>query len=162
MEMRNGFGSRTKKTAIGASVVLGSLGIGGAGFALLDGGNASATGTPAATTTAPNATKGHKVGRFLRRHTVESTITVKTKNGYETYNLIRGTVVAMSPTSSPTSITVNSPDGTSLTATINSSTKFHNTTDAQLAKGDKVAVLAEAGVARWVNAPKTTTSGATS
>jgi hypothetical protein len=158
MEMRNGFGSRTKKTAIGASVVLGSLGIGGAGFALLDGGNASATGTPAATTTAPNATKGHKVGQFLRRHTVESTITVKTKNGYETYNLIRGTVGA----TSPTSITVNSPDGTSLTATINSSTKFHNTTDAQLAKGDKVAVLAEAGVARWVNAPKTTTSGATS
>jgi maltose-binding protein MalE len=156
--MRNGFSSRAKKTAIGASVVLGSLGIGGASFALLDGGNASATGTPAATSTQPNATKGQKVGQFLRRHTVESTITVKTKNGYETYNLIRGTVGAISPTS----ITVNSPEGTSLTATINSSTKFHNTTDAQLATGDKVGVLAEAGVARWVNAPKTTTSGATS
>jgi hypothetical protein len=150
--MRNGFSSRAKNTAIGASAVLGSLGIGGASFALLDGGNASATGTPAATSTPPNATKGHKVGQFLRRHTVES------KNGYETYNLIRGTVGAISPTS----ITVNSPDGTSLTATINSSTKFHNTTDAQLATGDKVGVLAEAGVARWVNAPKTTTSGATS
>src|SRR5580700_2302619 len=96
--MRNGFSSRAKKTAIGASVVLGSLGIGGAGFALLDGGNASATGPPAATTP-PTTTKGHKLGQFLRRHTVESTITVKTKNGYETYNLIRGTVGAISPTS---------------------------------------------------------------
>lgn len=156
--MRNGFGSRAKKTAIGASVVLGSFGIGGAGFALLDGGTASATGTPAAPTTHPGATKAKKVGQFLRRHTVESTITVKTKNGYETYNLIRGTVGAISPTS----ITVTSPDGTSLTATINSSTKFHNTTDAQLGTGDKVGVLAEARVARWVNAPKTTTSGASS
>ena len=49
--MRNGMSTRAKKVAIGASVVLGSLGIGGAGFALLGAGTASAaTTTPSAST----------------------------------------------------------------------------------------------------------------
>ena len=40
--MRNGLTSKTKKVAVGATVVLGSFGIGGAGLALLNGGTASA------------------------------------------------------------------------------------------------------------------------
>ena len=160
--MGNGLSSKSKKTAIGASVVLGSFGIGGAGFALLSGGTASATAAPSTATASPN-TKGQAVRKFLRRHTVDATVTVKTKNGYETLSLARGTVGAISiSTGSTGSITVNSPDGTSLTARINAQTKFHNTTEQQLATGDKVGVLAYEGVAKWVNTPKTTTSGASS
>jgi len=154
--MRSGLSTKAKKVAIGASVVLGSFGIGGAGFALLSGGTASAATTTPSTST--SSTKGQELRKFLRRHTVDATISVKTKNGYETLDLARGTVGAISSTS----ITVDSPDGTSLTAAINAQTKFHNTTDGQLAQGDKVGVLAYEGVARWVNAPKTTTSGGSS
>lgn len=149
--MKNGWSTKAKKTAIGASVVLGSFGIGGAGFALLDGGSVSAATTPS---TATPAAKVQALRKFVRRHTVDATITVKTKNGYETYNLARGTVASISSSS----ITVDSPDGTTLTATIGAQTKFHNTTDAQLATGDKVGLLAHNGGAVWVNTPKTTTS----
>jgi hypothetical protein len=148
--------TRAKKVAIGASVVLGSLGIGGAGFALLNGGTASAaTTTPSAST---STAKGQDLRKFVRRHTVDATITVKTKNGYETFDLARGTVGAISTTS----ITVDSPNGTTLTAAINTGTKFHNTTEAQLATGDKVGVLAYEGAAKLVNAPKTTSSSSSS
>jgi len=148
--------SRCKRTVIGTAVVLGSVGIGGAGFAALSGGGASAaTSTPTTTTKSPN------LHRFIRRHTIDAVITIKTKSGYETLDLARGTVGSISPSS----ITVDSPNGTSLTASITSATKFHNTTEAQLGVGDKVGVLAYEGVARWVNAPKppsTSTSTSTS
>jgi len=147
--------SATKKAAIGASVVLGSLGIGGASAALLGAGSASAATNPPSTGTP--SSQGTKAQHFLRRHSVDGTITVKTKNGFETLNFARGTVGAISSSS----ITVNSPDGTSLTATIDAQTKFHNTTDAQLAQGDKVGVLAYQGVARVVNAPKAGTPSST-
>jgi hypothetical protein len=147
--------SRTKKAAIGASVVLASLGLGGATAAFVGAGSASAaTGT---STPASQPTKGHNVRKYLRRHTVDATITVKTKNGYETLDLARGTVGSISPTS----ITVDSPDGTTLTATINAQTKFHNTTDQTLQLGDKVGVLAYEGVAKRINAPKTAGSSTT-
>jgi hypothetical protein len=155
MSMRNGWSTRAKKTAVGASVVLGSFGIGGAGIALLDGGTASAATTPSTPSTAPTAgAKGHDLRKFVRRHTVDATITVKTKNGYETFDLARGTVGSISTGS----ITVDSPNGTTLTATITAQTKFHNTTATELATGDKVGVLSYEGVAKWVNTPKTTTS----
>lgn len=147
--------NRTKKAAIGASVVLASLGLGGAGAALIGGGTASAaTGT---STPAGSTTKVHHPGRYVLRHTVDATITVKTKNGYETFNLARGTV----DTISTTSITVDSPDGTSLTATINAQTKFRNTTDSELQPGDKVGVIAYQGVAKRITAPKAAGSSTT-
>jgi hypothetical protein len=156
--MSNAMTSNAKKAAIGASVVLGSLGIGGAGFALVGGGTAAAAATPSTGTANPNATKAQDLSQFLRRHTVDATMTVKTKNGYETYDIARGTVGSISPSS----ITVDSPNGTTLTATINAQTKFHNTTEALLPVGAKVGVVAEQGVAKLVNTPKTTTSGASS
>jgi Domain of unknown function (DUF5666) len=151
--------NRFKRTAIGAAVVLGSVGLGGAGFAVLSGGGASAatsTSSPASTPTA--TTKDQKLQRFLRRHTVSATFTIKTKSGYETLDLVRGTVSSISPTS----ITVNSPNGTTVTASIDSSTKFHNTSDAVLGDGDKVGVLAYDGVARSVNAPKSASTSSSS
>jgi len=146
--------SRTKRTAIGAGAVLGSLGLGGAGFALVSGGNAGAASSTASSP-APGSTtaKGHT--HMLLRRAVNATVTIKTKDGYETLELARGTVTSISSSS----ITVQSPNGTSMTATINSSTRFHNTTEQQLANGDKVGVLSYEGVARWVNAPKSSTSG---
>lgn len=155
--------SRIRRIALGGAVVLGSAGIGGASFAALSGGGASATtstntpatGTPATGT--PSA-KGQKVHQFIRRHTVDATFTIKTKNGYETLDLARGTVGSISPTS----ITVDSPNGSTLTASITSATKFHNTSVNQLANGDKVGVLASNGVARSISAPKAPASGPTS
>ncbi len=151
--------SRFKKIAVSGAAVLGSVGLGGAGFAVLSGGGASAaTSASSPASTSPATTKAQKVHRFLRRHTVDATITVKTKDGYETLDLARGTVGSISPTS----ITVNSPNGTSLTASITSVTKFHNTSESQLGQGDKVGVLAYEGVARWVNAPKSSSTSASS
>jgi len=151
--------SKARKAAIGTGLVLGSLGVGGGTAALLSGASASAATSPPSTATPKaGAATGQKIRRYLRRHTVDATITVKTKNGYETLNLARGTVGAISSTS----ITVNSPDGTSLTASINAQTKFHNTSVGQLSTGDKVGVLASAGVAKVINAPKLPTSSSAS
>jgi hypothetical protein len=156
--MRNQMSSKAKKVAIGASLVLGSLGIGGAGFALVGAGTASAAATPSTGTAKPDATKGQDLRKFLRRHTVDATVTVKTKDGYETLSLARGTVGAISTTS----ITVDPVSGPPLTGSITDQTKFHNTTEAELAPGDKVGLLVDDGVARLVNAPKTTTPAPTS
>ena len=60
------------------------------------------------------------------------------------------------------SMLTGAPLRTTLTATINAQTKFHNTTEALLPVGAKVGVVAEQGVAKLVNTPKTTTSGASS
>lgn len=148
---------RTKRAVVGAGLALGTLGIGGAA-AIVGTSTASAATTTPSTTAPANGARAQKLRKFLRRHTVHSTITVKTKSGYETVDLARGTITAISSGS----ITVKSPDGVSLTATINDKTKFHNTTEQQLADGDKVGVLALDGVARRVNAPPTTSSGSSS
>jgi hypothetical protein len=143
--------SRTKKTLIGTSVALGSFGIGGAAFAVVNGGGATAAGTAPATasTAKPGATQGQKVRMFLRRHTVHSTLTVQTKNGFETVNLIRGTVTAWGGGS----ITVQAADNSSVTASITPQTKFHNTTEQTLGKGQKVGLVAVGGNARLIAAP---------
>lgn len=142
--------SKTRKGAVGMTVVLASLGLGGAGAALIGSGTASAAGSTSTTKTAHPRLS-------LLRHTVDGTISVKTKNGYQTLDFARGTVGSISTTS----ITVDSPDGTSLTAAINGQTKFHNTTDQELQPGDKVGVIAEQGVAKLVNAPKSASSSTT-
>ncbi|MGH9046981.1 MAG: hypothetical protein ACRDVW_06670 [Acidimicrobiales bacterium] len=142
--------TRVKKAAIGLSVALGSVGIAGAGFAVTNGASASAA-TKQSASASHNPTKAQQVRRLLLRHTVDATITVKTKSGYETLDLARGTVGSISSTS----ITVDSPNGSTLTASITQDTKFHNTTEGALANGSKVGVLSYEGVARQINAPKT-------
>lgn len=147
--------SNLRKIILGASVALGSLGIGGLGVALVSGGNASGATSSSSTGTNNTLKPAQRMGRFLFRHTVDATVTVKTKNGYQTFDLARGTVQSISSTS----ITVDSPDGTSLSATIDSQTKFFNTTEGQLSTGDKVGVVASQGVARAIRTPKTPSSG---
>ncbi len=148
--------SKTKKAVVGASVVLGSMGIGGASFALVNGGGAGAATSSPQTSTTHNPPKGRMIGRFLLRHTVDATLILHTKNGYQTLSAARGTV-----TVNGSQITVTPPEGSPLTATITSTTKFHNTSQQQLTTGDKVAVVALGGNALVVAGPHQTapTSG---
>ena len=142
--------SRTKTTLIGASVALGSFGIGGATFALVNGGSAqAATTTPSATTSNGTQTPAQKIRRFLLRHTVHATLTEQTKSGFQTINLIRGTVTAYGNGQ----ITVQAADNTTLSATITAQTKFHNTTEQTLATGQKVGLVAVGNDARAILAP---------
>jgi hypothetical protein len=148
--------SRTKKTLIGASVALGSFGIGGATFALVNGGSAQAAGTASGTpTSGQGATQAQQVRRFLLRHTVHATLTEKTKSGFQTVNLIRGTVTAYGSGS----ITVQAADNSSVTATITDQTKFHNTTEESLGTGQKVGLIAVGNDARAILAPKSASTG---
>lgn len=146
--------TRTKKTLIGASVALGSFGIGGATFALVNGGSAQAAGTTSGTpSAAPNASKAQQVRKFLLRHTVQATLTERTKSGFQTVNLIRGTVTAYGGGS----ITVQAADNNSVTATITDQTKYHNTSASSLGTGQKVALIAVGSDARAILAPKAAT-----
>jgi hypothetical protein len=147
--------SRTKKVIAGASVVLGSFGIGGATFALLNGGSAQAAGTTPTTASAhAGSTQGQTIRKFLRRHTVHSTLTVRTKNGFETVNIIRGTVTAYGSGS----ITVQAADNSTVTATITAQTKFHNTSEQSLGTGQKVGMVAVGSDASLIVAPKSPTT----
>jgi hypothetical protein len=147
---------RTKKTLIGASVALGSFGIGGAAFAVVNGGTAQAAGASStAGTTNPHAT-ALQIRKFLLRHTVHATLTERTKSGFETVNLIRGTV----STYAGGSITVTAADNSSVTATITAQTKFRNTSAGTLGTNQKVAMVAIGSDARLIVAPKSSSSTA--
>jgi hypothetical protein len=144
------FSSKAKKTVVGASVVLGSLGIGAGSVAWLNAGSASA-----ATTTSPSTnTKAGHLGLGLLRRSVDGTISVKTKTGYVTAHFARGTVGAISSTS----ITVNSPDNTSLTGTINGTTKYHGTAAGQITQNEKAGLVVVNGVARLIAVPSSSSS----
>jgi hypothetical protein len=118
-----------------AVAVAGSLGAGGVLLAAT-GGTAGAA-TPPSGTTAP----AHP-GGVLRR-AVDGTV-----------QFARGTV----GTYANGSLTVDSPDGTSLSGQVTSSTKFHNTTSTSLSHGDRVGMVVENGNVLVVNAPKAASS----
>ncbi|WP_375501836.1 hypothetical protein [uncultured Jatrophihabitans sp.] len=90
--------------------------LGASTAALATTGSASTGGTPSTNSAkSPNSTKQHSP---LRR-AVHAEITVKTKKGYVTRDLIRGTVTAVSATS----ITVLAADKTSETYAVGKATK---------------------------------------
>jgi hypothetical protein len=138
--------TRTKQVAVGAGVLLASLGIGGTAFA--------ATGSTTAQTPS-TATKGtHPKLRALLRHSVVDTRVVKTKTGYVTIESIKGTVNAVDSTS----ITVAAGNGTQVTATIGANTRFVRVTQASLATGDKVGLVEVGSAARLIVGPKVAVS----
>lgn len=141
--------SRTKKVVVGTGVVLSSMGIGAAGFALSSGGSAGAASTPSASTT-QNRTRAPMFVRFLRSHAVDATVTLKTKSGFETLSLARGTVTAYANGQ----ITVTPPAGSAVQGTVTSTTKFHNTSAQTLATGDRVAIGVRDGNVVVVAGPK--------
>jgi hypothetical protein len=116
--------------------------VGAGTAALATTGSGTTSGTPGATTAAGQHGKGahkqgRKNGRMLLRKLAHGQIVVKTKQGFVTHDLIRGTVTAVSPTS----ITVESLDKKSETFTITKATKVRVRSGgaAALSSIDKVA-----------------------
>jgi len=139
--------TRTKQVAVGAGVLLASLGIGGTAFAATTGSSTGQTPSTATKTAHPKL-------RALLRHSVVDTRVVKTKTGYVTIESIKGTVSAVDPTS----ITVAAGNGTQVTATIGANTHFVRVTQASLATGDKVGLVEVGSAARLIVGPKVAAS----
>ena len=146
--MKNRWSTRTKKVAVGAGVLLTSLGIGGTAFAAT---SSSAGATPSTATKVQ-----HPKLRALLRHSVVDTRVVKTKNGYVTIESVKGTVATIDSTS----ITVTAGNGTQVTATIGSTTRFVRLTQASINPGDKVGLVEVGSTARLIVGPKASTTPA--
>jgi hypothetical protein len=79
---------------------------------------------------------------------------VRTKSGFQTIDIDRGTIGSISSTS----ISLTRPDGVVVTATISSTTKFAGLTQAQVAVGDKAAVIQSSGTAISIRSRTATSS----
>jgi hypothetical protein len=135
--------TRARKVALGAGVLLTSLGISGSAYA--------ATGSSSTSPTPSTATKSHHPKlRALLKHSVVDTRVVHTKNGYVTLESIKGTV----STVDPTSITVTAGNGTAVTATIGSKTRFVRLTQASITTGEQVGLVEVGSTARLIVGPK--------
>lgn len=124
-----------KKAAVGAATLVAVLGAGGTAWAVESAatttsgqvpasavtGSTSATTTPA-TPGAKSGKAGGRVGGLLARAD-HATVEIKAKSGWETVEWDRGNVTA----SSATSITLQRPDGQSVTEAITSTTKYRGT-----------------------------------
>ena len=111
-----------RKILVGGATAAVVLGAGTAALATT--GSATTAGTPAASSSSSSSTHapaaaGHKHKRSALRRAAHATITVKTKKGYVTRDLINGTVTAVSATS----ITVQAGDRTSETFVVGKDTK---------------------------------------
>ena len=110
---------------LGTVGVLAALGVGGTAYAVTSGGAppAPATAVSSAAATLTTGPAGGGAGlriRALLRRTDHATVEIKRSGQWVTYDLDRGTVTAVSPSS----ITLQRPDGQSITFTIGSATKF--------------------------------------
>jgi hypothetical protein len=124
------------------------MSVGGAGYALASGGPAAATPTPSTAHT--KVTPAHRLWMLLGRHAVDATVIIKTKRGYETLAVGRGTVGAFSAGQ----VTVDPPQGPALSATITPKTRFRNTSAQQLGLGQQIELIALDGHALVIAAPK--------
>ena len=120
------------------------VGAGGTAFALT-GSNGSGDATTTSSVASAKAPAAHPRGKArLFKHLSHGQFVTHTKKGFVTHEVIRGTVTAVSPTS----ITVQAADRTSLTFVVDDKTKVrmrrdgHGTASsiAQVAKGDQVLV----------------------
>jgi hypothetical protein len=109
----NLFRSACQSVAVGAVGLAAVIGLGGAAYA--------ATPTPStAAVTTP------KAARSLLNRADKATVELKVKGAWVTYDVDRGKVTAVSPTS----ITLALADGTSVTDTISATTKFDGVSSA--------------------------------
>lgn len=109
--------------AVGAGAVAGAIGISLAGGALTASASPATTHQGAAAGAAHQGTHargGHRGLAGIAGRFVHGTGVVKTKTGFETVAVDRGTVSAVSPTS----VTIKSADGVSETFTAVSTSKF--------------------------------------
>ncbi len=134
------------------------------GLAVIGGGTAAAAASSsaarptldltAATATTPNgatgatgqATRAARLGRLARlaRRAVHGDVLVKTKNGYQTVTFDRGKVTS----ANASSITVNRPDGVSVTETLTPSTRYFGISGANaIISGKGAVVISQNGTA---------------
>lgn len=133
------------KTVFGALGVVAALGIGGTAWATSGSTSSNSGGsntTSAQSGSAPAGAK-HKVRTLLERAD-HATVEVKVKGQWVTYDIDRGKVSAVSPTS----ITVARPDGQSVTEKIDSSTKYLGVSgESAIQTGKSAMVVSDQGTA---------------
>jgi hypothetical protein len=137
--MKSAHFPRNRALAIAGGVSVVALAAGGVAYATTPSTPAPAANTPAATVA---ATAKLGLGAYrplvrLARHTVHAQLIVKTKNGYETVIVNKGTLEKVSATS----ITLKRPDGPVITTYISSSTRFRGLPESELAAGDRVVTV---------------------
>lgn len=139
------------------TIVIGAVGaavVGGTGAGALALSSSPSPATPASSATSTSAPAHAKTARravlkAIARRAVHGSVVVRGRDGrFVTVDFGRGTVKSIAPTS----LTVSTADGQSLTFTLNSSTKYHERTNGKGTKttysavhgGDTVIVVGRA------------------
>lgn len=139
-----------KKVLVVGGTTAAIVGAGTAALAVTGSGSPTPTPSASSPATAQHHQKARHAGAGALRHGLHGTLTVKhakAPGGFQTFDAIRGTVTAVSPTS----ITVKAADGVSETYAVTSNTVVHLKADGKskgqtgqigkVADGDAVGVL---------------------
>jgi hypothetical protein len=115
--------------------------------------------SPASTALALSGSAGQRGGWLptLLRRAEHAEVILRTKTGFRTIYLDRGTVSSISPSS----ISLMRPDGVVVGAAIDSSTKFRGLPQSEVAVGDKALVIQSSGTAISVRSRTATSSSST-
>lgn len=131
------------KAAIAAFGLAASLGVGGAAYAATSSSPSHATAATAVSSQ-PATGGGARRAKGIYARADHATIEVRQKGQWVTYELDRGKVTAVSPTS----ITLARPDGQSVTEAIDSNTKYKGVaSEADIQTGRPALVVSENGTA---------------
>ncbi|GEM_PF-6734832 len=132
------------KVAVGAAAALASLGIGTNAYAATKVG--TAFGPHVARPVGQPALRLQELRRILRDRAVEAEVVLRSNHGYVEATLARGMVSAISSTS----ITVDVPNGTQLSATIGPRTRFRPAGSLPTPNSRVVLIVVD-GVARLID-----------
>ena len=133
-----------------AAVLVGTLVLAGGAYAYA----ADNPSTPSTTTPSASAAAANHPGRHLRgplRRAVHGDLVVRTKDGFENVTVDRGKVTA----ASASSITIQRPDGVSVTKAVTADTKFRGIDSAAQLAHDKGALVVSKGDAAVLIAQRT-------
>ena len=122
------------------ALLVGTLVLAGGAYAYA----ADSPSTPSTTTPSASAPAAGQPGRHLLRplrRVVHGDLIVRTKTGFENVTVDRGKVTA----SSASSITIERPDGVSVTKTVTADTKFRGIHSADQLAHDKGALVVSKG-----------------
>lgn len=127
---------------IAALGVTAGLGAGGTAYAATSSSTSSGSPPPAS-----HALPSKRRARTILQRADYATVELRVKGRWMTYELDRGKVTAVSPTS----ITLLRPDGHSVTEAISAATRYRGvTSEAGIHTDRPAAVLSEGGTARWI------------
>jgi len=122
------------------AVLVGTLVLAGGAYAYA----ADNPSTPSTTTPSASAPAGGHAGRHLLRplrRVVHGDLIVRTKTGFENVTVDRGKVTA----ASASSVTIERPDGVSVTKAVTADTKFRGVDSADQLVHDKGAIVVSKG-----------------